>query len=440
MAIVFQELLCGTRPFNGSNTKQLLMQHLNGTPDVESLPFSDQPIVMRGLSKKPEHRYPSCTDMVKALRAAGLMAPVSTPKPPSQAIGSDSVVMTRAAHLLGSETPPKGSGDYPTTVPPSASSPVVAFDKLRLTTPSRPSSPALVTPRLVTPKDANGQIAQTPVRQPVVQTAMMGSLGIADRERAESGVLQPAFFIALGQLGHELLRSIQGTLRDRFGTLDAIPHVRFLTIDTDPLLMEKATGPEPIPEPELLLTRMNRPQHYLSKEGLPSVEAWLPPGALYKLPKQAEPTHGQRAYGRLAFVDHYRSITQRFRQMIEPFLNDRLLDEVAGKVNLPVRSNRVRVYLLGNLGGGTCGMAIDLAYVLKNELRSVGYRNPDVRGYFVVPPADKTAPRGLALANTYAALRELEYFHQGRNVYTQRFENREAPVQDSTGPFQFCTL
>ncbi|MGL4420093.1 MAG: hypothetical protein ACRCZF_05465, partial [Gemmataceae bacterium] len=28
----------------------------------------------------------------------------------------------------------------------------------------------------------------------------------------------------------------------------------------------------------------------------------------------------------------------------------------------------------------------------------------------------------------------------GRNVYTQRFENREAPVQDSTGPFQLCTL
>ncbi|MGL4423456.1 MAG: serine/threonine-protein kinase, partial [Gemmataceae bacterium] len=283
LAIVFQELLCGTRPFNGSNTKQLLMQHLNGTPDVESLPFSDQPIVMRGLAKKPEHRYPSCTDMVKALRAAGTMAPASTPKPPSQAIGSDSVVMTRAAHLLGSETPPKGSGDYPTTVPPSAHSPVVAIDKLRLTTPARPSGPLLVTPRLVTPKDANGQIAQTPVRQPVVQTSMMGSLGIADRERAESGVLQPAFFIALGQLGHELLCTIQGTLRDRFGTLDTIPHVRFLTIDTDPILMEKATGTEPIPEAELLLTRMNRPQHYLSKEGLPSVEAWLPPGALYKL-------------------------------------------------------------------------------------------------------------------------------------------------------------
>ena len=32
LAIVFQELLTGTRPFNGANTRQLLMQHINGTP------------------------------------------------------------------------------------------------------------------------------------------------------------------------------------------------------------------------------------------------------------------------------------------------------------------------------------------------------------------------------------------------------------------------
>jgi eukaryotic-like serine/threonine-protein kinase len=56
LAICFQELLTGTRPFNGSNTKQLLMQHLNGVPDLNSLPPGDRPIIARALSKKPDDR------------------------------------------------------------------------------------------------------------------------------------------------------------------------------------------------------------------------------------------------------------------------------------------------------------------------------------------------------------------------------------------------
>ncbi len=51
LAIVFQELLTGTRPFNGANTRQLLMQHINGTPDMVAVPANDRPVLARGLSK-----------------------------------------------------------------------------------------------------------------------------------------------------------------------------------------------------------------------------------------------------------------------------------------------------------------------------------------------------------------------------------------------------
>jgi serine/threonine protein kinase len=67
LAIVFQELLTGQRPFNGENTRQLLMQHLNGTPNLSPLPECDRPIVGRALSKKPKHRFPSCRAFVEAL-------------------------------------------------------------------------------------------------------------------------------------------------------------------------------------------------------------------------------------------------------------------------------------------------------------------------------------------------------------------------------------
>src|SRR4029077_10772605 len=68
LAIVFQELLTGTRPFNGSNTRQLLMQHINGIPELQALPPADRAIIGRALSKKPDERWPTCSEMVRALK------------------------------------------------------------------------------------------------------------------------------------------------------------------------------------------------------------------------------------------------------------------------------------------------------------------------------------------------------------------------------------
>src|SRR5436309_10636479 len=54
LAIVFQELLTGHRPFTGANVRQLVLQHMQATPDVSALPADDQPIILRALSKQPD--------------------------------------------------------------------------------------------------------------------------------------------------------------------------------------------------------------------------------------------------------------------------------------------------------------------------------------------------------------------------------------------------
>src|SRR5262249_11265079 len=72
LAIVYQELLTGQRPYNGTNVRQLLMQHLTGTPDLSSLPPPDRPIIGRALSKKPEERFPSCMELIQSLRHTAL--------------------------------------------------------------------------------------------------------------------------------------------------------------------------------------------------------------------------------------------------------------------------------------------------------------------------------------------------------------------------------
>src|SRR5438105_13916995 len=68
LAIVYQELLTGTLPFNGKNVRQLLFQHTREEPKLDVLPERDRAIVARALSKDPEKRFKSCNEFVLALQ------------------------------------------------------------------------------------------------------------------------------------------------------------------------------------------------------------------------------------------------------------------------------------------------------------------------------------------------------------------------------------
>ena len=67
LAIVYQELLTGTLPFAGKNSRQLMLQHCQGQPNLQPLPEADRPVIARALSKLPEQRFPSCSDFINAL-------------------------------------------------------------------------------------------------------------------------------------------------------------------------------------------------------------------------------------------------------------------------------------------------------------------------------------------------------------------------------------
>src|SRR5206468_6975540 len=71
LACVYQELLTGQRPFDGSSMSQLLMQHLNLPPNLQPSPTCDRPALTRALAKKAEDRWPNCLTFVKTLREAG---------------------------------------------------------------------------------------------------------------------------------------------------------------------------------------------------------------------------------------------------------------------------------------------------------------------------------------------------------------------------------
>lgn len=461
LAIVFQELLTGARPFNGTNTRQLLMQHINGTPELSTLPLADRAVIARALAKKPDDRWPSCTDLVRALKPGGVLP--ATPAPPEvadrptpssgvktmfngagQAL-SDSVQATRMAGGIGRTAEPA-----PAPVPvvrdrtPSPASPMLPPLIKPGQGPGHTPVPPLLTPasgsnpRLVTPGAMVGNNpAQTLNRPVILQTARMGTLGIAPPETTGDGALFPALVIALGGTGRRVAELLKQTIVDRYGSQARVPNVRLLYIDTDTSSPDGAL-PESIAigERETIAARLNRSVHYLQRESLPPVEQWLPSGSLYQLPRNPTSTNGVRAYGRLALFDHYRTVAQRVRQEIETFLTDDPLLQADVATKLGMRTNRPRVYVVAGLAGGTgSGMFLDVAYLVRHELRQVGYMRPEVVGMFFVPPADPGAPRSPALGNAYAALSELYHFQCRAGRYQTAFDRSEAPVTDSESPF-----
>ncbi|MFM8271071.1 MAG: tubulin-like doman-containing protein, partial [Gemmata sp.] len=448
LAIVFQELLTGARPFNGANTRALLMQHINGTPDLSALPMADRAVVGRALSKKPDDRWPSCTELVRTLsglaqppavpvRREGRSVPgsgVPTMPNPAHAL-ADSVQATRMAGGPGRAGPPPAPREQrlPPLVKPGAA-------PLTLRPPGSGDG-RFVTPASVAP---GSNPAQTLNRPLVIQTARMGKTGIAPLEQSGDGALFPALVVALGHTGYRVAELLKTMIAGRYGSAERAPNVRILYLDTDPAPGgggPSAESPGALTAREVVPTRLNRLTHYMQRDGLPPVEPWMPHGALYKLPRNPGPATGVRAFGRLALIDHYRAVVQRVRAEIETFLTDEPLKQADKFTKLGLRTNRPRAYVVAGLAGGTGGgMFVDVAYLLRHELKQVGYLRPEVVGTFFVPPADVTAPRSPALANAYAALAELHHFQGKRGKYQVAFDKAEAPISDAEAPFARVTV
>src|SRR5262249_255805 len=126
LAIVWQEMLTGQRPFNGVSVRQLIMQHLSALPDVSPLPASDHPAITRALSKLPEQRFPSCREMVAALSHA-TNPPEAEPPPVSALLGTDEKTIrpvSTPSRSPVSHLPPTWQGSAPPTPPPTGLVPI----------------------------------------------------------------------------------------------------------------------------------------------------------------------------------------------------------------------------------------------------------------------------------------------------------------------------
>src|SRR5690606_38021556 len=67
LAVTYQELLTGTRPFIGTDVRALIYQHLRGKADLSPLPPADRPVIARSLQRDSSQRFANCMELMEAL-------------------------------------------------------------------------------------------------------------------------------------------------------------------------------------------------------------------------------------------------------------------------------------------------------------------------------------------------------------------------------------
>ena len=214
LAIVYQELLTGVRPFNGTSAQQLLIQHLREPPNLGPLPPADRSAVGRALAKKPEDRFPTCLQFIRALQQAG----TETPAPQS---GNSAVNSAR-------QETPVGVGHSMPPLPPFAV----------------PGNVAAPLPPMETPKtELHLRKEESSAVPPVAYSFADMSLPprIAPPEVTGKGSLMPAVIIGIGQGGLDVVREFRRMAQERFGMADRLPHLKVMFIDTDSETLHTAT-------------------------------------------------------------------------------------------------------------------------------------------------------------------------------------------------------
>jgi hypothetical protein len=261
--------------------------------------------------------------------------------------------------------------------------------------------------------------------------------------------------IGLGGTGRDVLMRIRRTIIDRYGSLNELPVVSFLHIDTDKGATQVSglnTGNtyrgEDIlfRDAEKVSTTMTRVEvdnlvqglqnHPVDREFHPyaHIGAWLSPQILRDLKAIEEGAKGIRPVGRLAFFHNFRKI-QNAVDLAEKRTRDR--EQILVKKGLFIETG-LNIFIVGSLCGGTgSGMCLDIAYSLR---QFYGDKGGQLFGYLVIAP-ELYGNTPSMNANTYAALKELNYYATKGTQFTACYDPQQLVyVNEERPPFDYVYL
>jgi hypothetical protein len=387
LAIVYQELLTGQRPFDAKNVRQLAFQHLKKEPDLRALPESERAVMTRALAKDPGQRFPNCLAFVRGLYTARTSIRASA----GTVSGSKAKTLHETMEDIHLGDVPEGEGPL--------------------------DAPAAAT--------EDGEIS---------------SLGLTVAQ-PDTGALRPTVFIGVGGFGRQALLELRCRFLDRFGDLEKIPTLRFLYVDTDPEAIARGVKGAP----EVAFSRGDayhlplQPVAHYRRRTLDQLSDWMPREKLYALPRSLQ-TQGSRALGRLAFADNYLRFQARLKRELEQACHPDAIYQSVTETGLALRSNTPRIYVLAAAGGGGSGFLVDLGYALRRLLQQLRHPDSDVHTMLLCgAPSDPATP-ATEQANIYATLTELHHFADASIPFAAQYGPDGPRLVDEGPPFSAMYL
>lgn len=281
---------------------------------------------------------------------------------------------------------------------------------------------------------ANG--AAPPVFVPTSGGAAAVAAAIAEDQKLRG--ISRSLLIACGGTGHKVLLDVRQRLLQKYGDLSKIPIVSFLLIDTDQAIFGKN------PNYSDAANLDNADKIHTSVHGVeqlrrnlreyPHLRDWLDPRTLSGDINQG--AGAVRSRGRLAFFWNYDQIAKRIQEEAVEITKDSSKAQ-AIKNGLQV-SEGTTVYIVGSLLGGTgSGMFLDLAYTVKELLKS--QRMLEVVGIFAIPP-NTAAVAVDNRPNAYASLLELNHYTDPSTTFTAQYKPDQPAIENADPPFRYTYL
>ena len=360
LAIVYQEMLTGCRPFSGTTPAQLAAQHMNGKPDLLSLPRNDQSIIAKALSKDPSCRFQSCCEMVDELsnrRRAGKKASLRR-------------TTTRSSEDSNTLTLPQSNSSTPHDVT------------------------ALISGNALPFQAANVEILPPPECD------------------ATTTQVRPTLYIGVGSTGNRIIQKIKTQLVARYGSMENLPSLKLHAIDSDREAVNEIvrTSTCPLDLNEIIETPLKKPEEYRAQKK--SHLGWLSRRWIYNIPRTQQ-TEGLRPLGRLAYCDHFDNVYNQLEKTIREISKPENLATTADTLDIDPGSLTPRIIIVTSISGGLgSGMVLDLAYSARLLMHECGFQPDSVVGIMLHSTYQRLRDPGLSAANAFAFLTELRHFSE----------------------------
>lgn len=256
----------------------------------------------------------------------------------------------------------------------------------------------------------------------------------------QSRTIRRTLCIGLGGTGRDVLMQMRRLIIDRYGKLSELPIISFVHIDADRGAGDHTglrtgntyRGENILFSPsERVITNMKSQEvddlvrglerrSTIERQGpYDHIGCWFSPHLLRSIKVIENGASGIRPIGRLAFFHNYRNIQKVIKNAED---RTRGHEQKLLEKGLEVDPG-LNIFVVGSLCGGTgSGMFLDMAYCLRHLYRDIEYH---LKGYFIISPELYGDTPGMS-ANTYAALKELNYYASGNTRFEACYDHQHS--------------